>query len=243
MLLPLLSSQNYWLAPTLAQIDESTSVLDGAGVRVYANENERLTHFSIYHGKGADGEWSNVTVAINAETFSASYYGDTDGDRVERKVETEWLPADPTPDWQQALGVTHGQALALAVRRVEYQGHAPTVFAWHSDFRERTLRVGAVLTARFSEWQDMHGEARPVQVRIIKSEDTGDGVLKLEAQALGIARRADGGAMNPIRFGFIAPDSAASDYDTATATDRLYCYIGGADGKVGAAGVDGYEYQ
>jgi hypothetical protein len=241
------NAANYDLARSIDVVDEQTEILSGTGVKCYANENERLTHFAIYHGKRAegsnsgDGEWANVTIAVNLETFDANYYGATEEDRLERKVETEWLPADYVPASIVEQGVTVGMALAIATRRVQYQAHAPTVFTWESDFREQWLRVGAVVTVRVSEWQDIHGESRPIACRIIKSVDDGMGTLKIEAQALGIEKRnATTGRMDSRGFAFIAPDHVATSFDTASAADRAFCYLTDASGTNGVALAPGY---
>ena len=252
----------FWMAPLL-MMDVPASILtlvrddlhvlappSGPGMKVSVNENERLTHCAIWYGKRTGesatyggSEWGDIVEAINVETFSADYYGNTDNDRKEKKIETEWLPGDVDNAYASvtASGVTRWQAGWFAVRWVEMRGRAPVVFAFTADLRFHAWRIGTVVMVSTVDWQTVHGEKKQEPCRFVKRTDDGSGKLQFEAQGLNLSGMDSAtGTLVPRRWAWIAPDHVADTYDTATVDDRQYCYLSDANGFVGAADNQGY---
>ena len=230
----------------LATITDNPHVIDPPGVKCYTNENERLTHCAIFYGKRGDSssggdDWNNIALAINGTTFSDGYYGSTEADRKEKKIETEWLPSHFQPASYTEAGVNSGFANVLTTRWVNRHGTAPVVFELETEMRNRAWRVGDCIQVETCDWQTVDGFVKTELCRIIKRVDDNQGRIKLTLHALNYdAIDAATGRVTRSRYAFIAPDHVATTYASATTGDREYAYIGDASNLVNSGATAGY---
>lgn len=197
---------------TATTVDDETVVLENSG-KIQSGEPERLTHVAVVSGLPAGSDEVTqgvVTVAYNAETYVANFFGDAISDLREKKITSHWIEDDDV--------VTPG---VIVVRRSLCLAKPPRKYEWDADLALDTLRIGDPVVTDVDDVLDDFGERLPMAARVIEKTPLELRGFHFLAQHLGY------GAPNETdqRYGVMGP-STLGDYDSASDDERdTYAWI------------------
>lgn len=202
--------------------DQQNIVRDSCGVDL--NDASRISRMSVYWDRTAVGDadevasYGRLDIAIDADAEGVNEYNEA----VEKKIMTRWIQA----------GLATEETLAnymenITTRRVSQRRDAMPVLALELEQKDSGIKTGAYVKVTTDEIQDKDGNdlsAQPFQV--IRREQKGN---KISVKLLRQPAR---------RICFIAPAATAA-YTSATAAEKEYGFICGADKKM-SNGDEGY---
>lgn len=214
---------------TVGTVADDPNILISKPPTTQAGEDKRLTHVSVFYDKEEDGDdFRKVAAAINATTFTELFYGATEKDRRELKVETPWLQS-----WQS------GHAELIAFRLLLQRDRHRAFFEYEAELRDETQVLGELVDLTTNDLQDAVGADRTVRCAVVKKKWSGIFGFRFTLEETGFGRAQQG--EGEWRFGSIGP-SGSADYDSASSSEQADgAWIADASGNVGT-GDDGAYY-
>lgn len=206
---------------TLPTYDEASGFTLGSQSVDDNDEDNRLTRVTVAWDKRGDldgdkpGHYHRRITRLNATSESPSGHGDRKGRLILSKALAR--------DGELA-------AIAAAGRTLARFRDGAKGFPFSLELKDASLKLADLFFASTSRIQTFIGAtaARMFQVTQKSRGDLG----RWDFEALE--------ALGGRRFGFIGPNSMASTYDSRSAADEPYAWIGDANNRLGAAKVDGF---
>lgn len=208
-------------ADVLPTLDDAASFIAGTLSAADDDEDNRLTAVTVAwdrnglkDGDKADHYQRRVT-RINAAAESTLGFGD----------QKEYTILSRSLFGSGAFSA----AIAAAGRKLARHVDGAKTVPFSLELKDATIKIGDFVTVSTARIQSLIGATAPGLYQIMSKRRSGQN--RYSYKALQAFKK---------RIAIIGQNSMASDYDSATATDLLYGYIGDANNKVGNAKADGY---
>lgn len=230
-LLVYLGSDGKFTVSPMAPDTEPTEIdrdklVDGS-VKVKEDDEHRLTRVAIFYDPSEDNstnpaDYRKAAIVIDTELEDANNYNDVKDERILDK----WLNPDAT------LSTIRNTARRLLARR---SGGVRT-FEFELALKDAdTLGLGDSITIVSDELLGIGGEPEPRACIVTYRKETSESRVQFRAVDMNLRPGARG-------FLRVAPNTAATSYDSATDEDKAYGYWGDSDNRVGTTKEPGYIF-